>query len=107
MSTGSDAGTKSSLTKQSMMNMMAGTFLAAMISASGYAVHLLHSVDSNNKTTQATVMNIEKSVDGLQGTLNKLMPRDLADSTHTDIYRHLGGMQADIAKLEQTCIRGR
>ena len=90
---------------QTLIATVVGVFLAAMLSASGYAMLILHNVESDNRTTQTSVMNIEKSMGDLQGMLDKLMPRDLAESTHADLYRHLGGIEADIAKLEQTCVR--
>jgi len=90
---------------QALVATVVGVFLTAIVSISGYAMVVLHNVDNDNRATQASVLNIEKSMTDMHGMLDKLMPRDLAESAHVDIYRHLGGIEADIAQLEKTCVR--
>ena len=105
MSSVSSTGTSNWFTEhQALVATILGVFLAAMLSVSGYAMMVLHNVDSDNRTTQNSVMNIEKTVGNLQGMLDKLMPRDLAESTHADLYRHLSSIESDIQKLERTCV---
>lgn len=106
MSARSSTGTNSWFTNhQALVATILGVVLTAMLTVCGYAMATLLKVDSDSGTTKASVMNIEKTVGSLQGMLDKLMPRDLAESTHADLYRHLGGLEADISKLEQTCVR--
>ena len=105
MSSKSITGTTWLSDHQSLVATVVGVFLTATLSASGWAMMVLHNVDNDSRATQASVLNIEKSMTDMHGMLDKLMPRDLAESTHADIYRHLGGIEADIAQLEKTCVR--
>ena len=106
MSSVSSTGTSNWFTEhQALVATILGVVLTAMLTVCGYALATLYKVDNDSGITKTTVMNIEKTVGDFQGMLDKLMPRDLAESTHADLYRHLGGIEADIAKLEQTCVR--